>query len=132
MILPREGSGEGMTLLSECPATFNRASTGFFFKHSAYFPSETFLIFSVLLKTFSVIIQLFAIPWTVTHQAPLSIEFSRQEYWSGLVFPSPGDLSDPGIKPRSPALQVDSLPSEPPRKPFKNILGSRKAKDQLK
>ena len=55
---------------------------------------------------------LFAIPWTVAHQDPLSIEFSRQEYWSGLQFPSPGDLPDPGIKPGSPALQADSLPSE--------------------
>ena len=54
--------------------------------------------------------------WTVAHQAPRSIRFSRQEYWSGLPFPSPGDLPDPGIKPRSPALQADSLPSEPPGK----------------
>ena len=52
-------------------------------------------------------------PWTVAHQAPLSTGFSRQEYWSGLPFPSPGDIPDPGIKPRSPALQEDSLPSEP-------------------
>ena len=52
-------------------------------------------------------------PVIVVHQAPLSIEVSRQEYWSGLPFPSPGDLPDPGIKPRSPALQADSLPSEP-------------------
>ena len=50
----------------------------------------------------------------VALQAPLSMEFSRQEYWSGLPFPSPGDLPDPGIKPRSPALQVDCLLSEPP------------------
>ena len=50
-------------------------------------------------------------------QAPLSMEFSRQEYWSGLPFLSPGDLSNPGIEPRSPALQADSLPSKPPRKP---------------
>ena len=48
--------------------------------------------------------------WTVAHQAPPSMGFSKQEYWSGLPFPSPGDLPDPGIKPRSPALQVDSLP----------------------
>ena len=59
--------------------------------------------------------QLFATPWTVVHQAPLSLEFSRQEYWGGLAFPSPGDLPEPGIKPRSSALQADSLPSEPPR-----------------
>ena len=50
-------------------------------------------------------------------QAPLSMEFSRQAYWSGLPFPSPEDLPDPGIKPRCPALQADSLPSEPPGKP---------------
>ena len=57
---------------------------------------------------------LFAIPWTVTHQAPLSMEFSRHEYWSGLPFPSPVDLPDPGNKPVSPTLQADSLTSEPP------------------
>ena len=58
-----------------------------------------------------------ATPWTVAHQAPLSMEFSRQEYWSGLPFPSPGDLPDPGIEPWSPAFQADALPSEPPGKP---------------
>jgi len=56
--------------------------------------------------------QVFATPWTVAHQAPLSMGFSRQEYWSGLPFPSPGDLPDPGIKPWSSALQADCLPSE--------------------
>ena len=61
-------------------------------------------------------VQLFATPWTVAYQAPLSMEFSRQEYRSGLLFPSPGDLSNPEIKPRSPALQADVLPSEPPGK----------------
>ena len=62
-------------------------------------------------------VRLFEIPWTVVYQASLSMGFSRQEYWSGLPFPSPGDLPDPGIKPRSPALQADSLQSEPPGKP---------------
>ena len=62
-------------------------------------------------------VQLFAIPWTVAYQAPLSMEFSRQEYWSGLPCPSPGDRPNPGIKPRSPALQADALPSELPGKP---------------
>ena len=52
------------------------------------------------------------IPWTVARQAPLPMGFSRQEYWSGLPFPSPGDHPDPGIEPRSPALQADSLPTE--------------------
>ena len=63
-------------------------------------------------------VRLFAIPWTVAHQAPQSIEFSRQEYWSGLPFPSPGGLPNPGIEPRSLALQADALPSEPPGKPL--------------
>ena len=53
-------------------------------------------------------------PWTVAYHAPPSMGFSRQEYWSGLPFPSPGDLPDPGIKPGSPALQADALLSEPP------------------
>ena len=52
------------------------------------------------------------IPWTVAYQASPSMELSRQEYWSGLPFPSPGDIPKPGIKPRSPALQADALPSE--------------------
>ena len=61
-------------------------------------------------------VRLFATPWTVAYQAPLSMGFSRQQYWSGLPCPSPGDLPDPGIKPRSPALQTDALPSQPPGK----------------
>ena len=60
--------------------------------------------------------------WTVARQAPLSMEFSRQEYWSGLPFPSPGDLPDPGIEPGSPALQAVLLPSEPPGKPIIALL----------
>ena len=62
-------------------------------------------------------VQLFATPWTVAYQAPPPMGFSRQEYWSGLPFPSPGDLPDPGIKPRFPALEADALTSEPPGKP---------------
>ena len=60
---------------------------------------------------------LFATPWTVACQDALSVGFSRQEHWSGLPFPSPGDLPNPGIEPRSPALQADALTSEPPGKP---------------
>ena len=56
--------------------------------------------------------KLFVTPWTVASQAPLFMEFPRQEYWSQLPFPSPGDLPDPGIKPRSPALQADTLPTK--------------------
>ena len=58
-------------------------------------------------------VRFFETPWTEAHQAPPSMGFSRQEHWSGLPFPSPGDLPDPGIEPRSPTLQADSLPSEP-------------------
>ena len=61
-------------------------------------------------------------PWTIAYQAPPSMEFSRQEYWSGLPFPSPGDLPDPGIEPESPALQADALLSEPPGNP--SLLGT--------
>ena len=65
----------------------------------------------------SVVSDSFMTPWTVADQASLSMEFSRQESWSGLPFPAPGDLPDPGIEPRSPTLEVDSLLSEPPGKP---------------
>ena len=65
-------------------------------------------------------VRLFVTPWTVTYQAPLSMGFSRQEYWSGLPFPSPGDLPDPGIEPRSPAWEADSLTSEPAGKQCMN------------
>ena len=65
-----------------------------------------------------------AIPWTVARQAPLSMGFSRQEYWSGLSFPSPGDLTDPQIEPKSLTLQAATLPSEPSRKPPGRTRGS--------
>ena len=61
-------------------------------------------------------VRLFATPWTIAYQAPQSMEFSRQEYWSGLPFPFPEDLPNPGIEPGSLALQADALPSEPPGK----------------
>ena len=70
-----------------------------------------------LLSRFS-LVHLFATLWTVAHQVSLSMGFSRQEHWSGLPCPPPGNLPHPGIKPRSPALQVDSLPAELPGKPF--------------
>ena len=72
-------------------------------------------------------VQLFATPWTVAHQAPLSMGFPKQEYWSGLPFPPPGDLPNPGIKPTSPvssALQADSLPTVPEGKPQAFSLNS--------
>ena len=61
-------------------------------------------------------------PWTVARQAPMSMGFSRQEYWRGLPLPSSGDLPDPGIKPRSLALQADSLPTEQPGKPTSRTM----------
>ena len=67
-------------------------------------------------------VQLFVTPWTVAHQAPLSMGLSRQEYWSGLPFPSPGDLPEPGIEPGSSVLWTDALPSEPPGKPIHNVI----------
>ena len=63
-------------------------------------------------------VQLFSAPWTVAHQAPPSMGFFRQEYWSGLPFPSPGDLPNPGMEPWYPAFQADALTSEPPGKPW--------------
>ena len=78
------------------------------------------LLLLLLLSHFSRVLP-FATPWTIAYQAPQSMGFSRQEYWSGLPFPSPGDLPDPGIEPRSPTLQADALTSEPPGKPNKHL-----------
>ena len=61
-------------------------------------------------------------PWTTAHQAPLSMKYSGQAYWNGLPFPSPGDLSEQGIKATSPALQADTLSSEPQGKPPKYTI----------
>ena len=66
-------------------------------------------------------VRLLATPWTVAYQSPPSMGFSRQEYWSGLPFPSPGGLPNPGIEPGSPALQADALPSAPPGKPCSQV-----------
>ena len=80
-------------------------------------------------------VQLFATPWTVAYQAPPSMEFSRQEYWSGVTFPSPGDLPNSGIEPGYPTLQADALTSEPPGKPKQitciQITKSSKTKKNL-
>ena len=98
-----------------------------------YGPPYTWLspIFKQNLKTFTVIVVqllshvwLFVTPWPIACHIPLSMEFSRQEYWRGLPFPSPEDLPNPGIEVRSPALQADSLLSEPPRKPKNPGVGS--------
>ena len=70
-------------------------------------------------------------PWIVAHQAPLSMGFSRQEYWSGYPFPSPGDLPDPGIKPAAPALADGFITTEPPSKPHIFIHTIAKIMPQL-
>ena len=69
-------------------------------------------------------VQLFVTPWTITHQAPLSMGFSRQEYWSGLPFPTPGDLPNPGIELAFPALAGGFFTTEPPEKPYSFILAT--------
>ena len=71
-------------------------------------------------------------PWTIAHQAPLSMEISRQGYWSGLPFPSPRDLPDPGIKPGSPTWQADSLPSDPPGKLSMGEIALSKKKKKVR
>ena len=71
-------------------------------------------------------VRLFVTPWTVAYQAPPSMEFSRQEYWSGLPFPSPGDLPDPGIESGSPALTLcDPIDGSPPGSAFPGVLQAR-------
>ena len=86
---------------------------------SLYSRFQHFLSVSSLFPVLSLSsnVQLFTTPWTVACHASLSIGFFRQEYWSGFPFPSPGNLPSPGIEWGSPALQADSLPTEPPREP---------------
>ena len=72
-------------------------------------------------------VRLFSTPWTVARQVSPSVGFSRQEYWSGLPFPSPEDLPDPGMEPRSPALQAEALTSEPPRIASESKTKSKKS-----
>ena len=85
-------------------------------EYSEYTNTTSPLSLKVKVKSLSRV-RLFATPWTIAYQAPPSMGFSRQEYWSGLPFPSPGDLPDPGIESGFPALQADALTSEPPGKP---------------
>ena len=83
--------------------------------------SQARILVKVKVKSLSRV-RLFVTPWTVAYQASPSMGFSKQEYWSGLPFSSPGDLPNPGIEPVSPALEADALTSEPPGKP-KNTGG---------
>ena len=96
-------------LISVCALYLLITSQIHYYHHDAIISIITSsVIFIVKVKSLSRV-QLFATPWTVAYEAPLSIEFSRQEYWSGLPFPSPGDLPYPGIKPGSPTLQEDTF-----------------------
>ena len=110
--------GEVKTDRSTLFISFDKSNNGGFPCSLCYVPLK-----SVLIKTYLALkvkslsrVRLFATPGTVTNQASPSMGFSRQEYWSGLPFPSPGDLPDPGIEPGSPALEADALTSEPPGK----------------
>ena len=94
--------------------------------------SETITTLLINYKKSLSCVQLFATPWTVAYQVPLSIGFSRQRYWSGLPSPSRGDLPKPGMEPGSSALQVDALPSEPPGKPVNELLLQYKIKSKKK
>ena len=95
--------------------SFNIETITMRFQHPYCFSflSLFLLIFKVKVKSLSCV-WLFETPWTVAYQAPPSMGFPRQEYWNGLPFPSPGDLPDPEIEPGSPALEADTLTSEPP------------------
>ena len=86
-------------------------------------PNKNACVCACVLSRFRCV-RLFATPWTEAQQAPLSMGFSRQEYWSGLPIPSPRDLPDPGIEPQSPALQADSLPLGHWGSPFLTAVGS--------
>ena len=107
--LPFPSSEDLPNLGIEPASLLSPALSGRFFTTSATW--ET-LVTKVKVKLLSCV-RLFATPWTVAHQAPQSMEFSRQECWSGLPFPSPGDLPNPGIEPGFPTPQTDALPSEP-------------------
>ena len=100
---------QGLLLYKWCSTYSGSIYNGSTYNSSTY----KFSTLKVKVKSISCI-WLSATPWAIDYQASSSMGFSRQEYWSGLPFPSPGDLPDPGIEPRSPTLQADGLPSEPP------------------
>ena len=88
-------------------------------------------VLSVVIACMLSCVQLLVAPWNAAHQAPLSMGFPRQEYWSGLSFPFPGDLPEPGIQLVSPTLQVDSLPTEPPGKLPQQWRGSANRQSRM-
>ena len=112
MRFSRQEYWSGLPWLNLC--LLSPALAGGFFTTSTTWEAQQGAI-KVKVKLLSCV-RLLVTPWTVACQAPLSMEFSRQGYWSGLPFPSPGDLPDPGIEPGSPSLQADALTSEPTSK----------------
>ena len=92
-----------------------RKTTNASYRHEVLRFEESIAVMCVHAQSLSRV-QLSVIPWSVAHQAPLTVEFSKQKYWSGLPFPSPGELPDPGIKPASPALASGLFTTEPPGK----------------
>ena len=104
-----------------CHCGFPKSSGFHFFEVCTTKP--LFLLMTIVKESCSIMADS-ATPKTVVCQASLYMEFSGQEYWSGLLFPSLGDRPDTGIKPRSPALQVNSLPSVPPGKPKNSRVGN--------
>ena len=122
MVFRKEGSGGKSPALklndqlTSIPLSFSAFSYLFFF---FFFGMKTFCIqFCKIALLKSEVAQSGPTLWTVACQAPPSMGFSRQEFWSGLLFPSLGDLPDPGVEPGCPTLQADSLLPEPPGNPF--------------
>ena len=118
--------GHSISQLTEVMATSFDCSRRVNMNRISAWPGNVSTCISLVFYLLSLIC-LFATPWMVARQAPLSMEFSRQEYWSGLPFPPPGDLPHSGVKPGSPSLQAGSLPSEPPGKPL--VFPPRLARD---
>ena len=125
-VCPHQKSGWKQNLLSVfslCLRLYAHACFCLMFENFYYLCLSCFIVIdwvSEWVKSLSHV-WFFATPWTVAHQAPPSMGFSRQEYWSGFPFPSPGDLPNLGIEPRSPSLQADALTSEPPGKPTTRV-----------
>ena len=115
-----QGWGSGGRRLEFQSGFCNSLSMAFQTSHLCSWNLKT-LLCKLKVKSLSHV-RLFVTPGTVAYQVPPSMEFSWQEYWSGLPFPSLGDLPDREIEPRSPALQADALPSEPPGKPVNHDL----------
>ena len=106
------------SLFSPCWIVLTRATSSFYDWFQLCIGTAKYRKSLVVVSSLSRV-RLFATPCTAVHQVPLSMGSPRQETWSGLLFPFPGNLPDPGMEPRSSALQADSLPSKPPEKPKK-------------